>query len=407
MLKFDYLARDSAGTSLTGEVVARSQSDAVRLLRGEGKFVVRLDESSEREEVQAVTPTLGWSRVKPDEVIYFVNQLAGMVDTGVAITDALEAAIDRTPPGPFRTTVEDVIQRVQGGADFSAALAAHPKVFSRLLVNMVRASEATGTLGPILARVADYMVNQRDIKKKIKGALTYPACMLVFATGATIFLLTWVLPKFTAIYASKRAVLPLPTRMLMGISEWMVGNWLYLVVGLTLAVIGTIYFFRSRRGGYTADWLRLNVPLLGGMFRRACLARSLRTLGSMISAGVSVLEAVLITQDVVGNRLFRRVFEDVHRRLEQGEQLSQALLDAPYFPRPIWQMIHAGERTGHLGPAMERVADLCESDLKHTIRTATQFIEPAMIVVMGLIIGTIALAMLLPIFQISRVMTQG
>jgi len=126
----------------------------------------------------------------------------------------------------------------------------------------------------------------------------------------------------------------------------------------------------------------------------------------MINAGVSVLDAVQITREVVGNRLFRDVFEEVHHRLEQGQQLSQALVDAPYFPRPIWQMLNAGERTGHLGASMERVADLCESDLRHTIRTATQFIEPAMIVVMGIVIGTIALAMLLPIFQISKVMTQ-
>ena len=408
MPKFNYTARDTAGTSLSGEVAAPSEKDAVRLLRGEGKFVVRLDEAKKHDDldVASTAPTIGWSRTKPDEVIYFLNQLAGMVDTGVAITDALEATIDKSPPGRFRSVVEDVIQRVQGGQDFSAALGGHKKTFSPLLVNMVRASEATGTLGPVLNRVADYMVGQRDLKKRIKGALTYPVCMLIFAIGATIFLLTWVLPKFTAIYASKQAILPLPTRVLMAVSDWMVGNWLYLVFAMFFSVAGLVSFFRSDRGGYTADWLRLNVPLLGSMFRKACLTRSLRTLGSMISAGVSVLEAVLITRDVVGNRLFADVFEDVHRRLEQGEQLSQALLDAPYFPRPIWQMLHSGERTGQLGPAMERVADLCESDLKHTIRTATQFIEPAMIVVMGLIIGTIALAMLLPIFQISKVMTQ-
>ncbi len=406
MPKFNYMARDSTGTALSGEVVARSESDAARLLRGEGKFVVRLSEAQERQEADAVVPRLGSSRVKPDEVIFFVNQLAGMVDTGVPIADALEAAIDRSPPGAFRRTVEDIIQRVQGGSDFSTALAAHPKVFSPLIVNMVRASEATGTMGTVLGRVGDYMISQRDIKKRIKGALTYPICMLVFAIGATIFLLTFVLPKFAAIYADKRAVLPLPTRVLMATSDWMVNNWIYMVCGLILAVIGTIHFFRSDRGGYTADWLRLNVPLIGALFRKASLARSLRTLGAMISAGVSVLEGVLITRDVVGNRLFRQVFEDVHRRLEQGEQLSQALLDAPFFPRPIWQMLHAGERTGQLGPAMERVANICESDLRHTIRTATQFIEPAMIVIMGIIIGTIALAMLLPVFQISRVMTQ-
>jgi type II secretory pathway component PulF len=141
------------------------------------------------------------------------------------------------------------------------------------------------------------------------------------------------------------------------------------------------------------------------MFRKAAISQSLRTLGTMINAGVSVLEGVAITRDVVGNRLFKNMFRHVYGRLQRGDQLSDALLDAPYLPRPIWQMLNAGERTGHLGPAMERVADLCESDLRHAIRTMTQFIEPTMIVVMGVIVGGIALGMLLPIFQISRVMT--
>lgn len=406
MPKYSYTARDTSGVALTGELVAPSATEAVRLLRGEGKFVVGLDEAKQQDESALPNLAPRSRKVRSDEVVYFANQLAGMVDTGVPIADALEATIDHAPPGAFRNTIEDVIQRVQGGAEFSAALAAHPKVFSSLFVNMVRASEATGTLGGVLARIADYLVEQREIRKKIKGALVYPACMLLFAIGSTIFLLTYVLPKFTAIYASKRAILPIPTRALMAVSDWMVGYWPWLTAGLIAAGVGLTWFLRSPRGGWIADWVRLNIPLLGPMFRKACLARSLRTLGSMISAGVSVLEAVHITRDVVGNRHFARVFDNVHRRLEEGEQLSQALLDAPFFPRPIWQMLNAGERTGQLGPAMERVADLCEADLRHTIRTATQFIEPGMIVIMGIVIGSIALALLLPIFQISRVMAQ-
>ncbi|MEP0844163.1 MAG: type II secretion system F family protein, partial [Phycisphaerae bacterium] len=154
------------------------------------------------------------------------------------------------------------------------------------------------------------------------------------------------------------------------------------------------------------DWLRLNLPIIGPMYRKACLARALRTLGAMITAGVSVLEAVLITRDVVGNRVFGRIFERAHGRLEQGEQLSATLHGAAYVPRPVWQMLHAGERSGQLGPVMDKVADLCEADLQHAIKTMTQFIEPVMIVVMGTVIGGIALAVLLPIFQMSKVMTQ-
>jgi len=405
--KYKYKARDSSGAPLNGELVARSETDAAKQLRAEGIFVVRLDKLKEQSVDHPEPVRIGGRRVKHDEIIYFTNQLAGMVDTGVPITDALEATIDGTGPGAFRSTIEDVIQRVQSGSDLSSALAAHPKVFPDIYIHMVRASETTGTLGSMLCRIANYMTGQREIKKKIKGALTYPLVMIVFAIGATIFLLTFVLPKFAGIYSSKQALLPLPTQLLLDTSQWIISHWGYLLCVIIFVMTGTILFFRTPRGRYTADWLRLNMPVLKHMFRMACIARALRTLGAMISAGVSVLEAVLITRDVVGNRLFGQVFEHAHDRLEQGEQLSQSLLEAPYIPRSIWQMLSAGERTGQLGPAMERVADMCETDLKHSVRMVTQFIEPAMILIMGIIIGGIALAMLLPIFQISKVMTQG
>jgi type IV pilus assembly protein PilC len=192
----------------------------------------------------------------------------------------------------------------------------------------------------------------------------------------------------------------------MGASAFLVDHCLPITGGLLAVIVGALCYFRTDRGREMADHLRLNLPLLGPMYRKACLVRMLRTLGSMISAGVSVLDAVLITRDVVGNRVFGRMLEDAHDKLQHGEQLSQALLDAPYIPRPVWQMLHAGERTGNLGPAMDRVANLCEGDLNHAIRGVTQFIEPAMILVVGSIVGGIALAMLLPVFQISKIMSQ-
>ena len=406
MPKFSYMARDNGGAALNGELTAGSEADAAQLLRREGKFVVRLTPASLESDAKIEMPKRGGSRVKPDEVIYFCTQLAGMVDTGVPLDEALEATIDKAPEGAFLRTIQDVINRVQSGAPFSGALAAHPKVFPRLFIHMVRASEATGSLGPMLQRVAEYLTNQRELKKRIKGALTYPICMVLFAIGATIFMLTYVLPQFAAIYAGKKAVLPLPTLILMDTSEWVTAHLAYLSTGAVLLVAGAYVFFRTENGGYVSDWIRLNIPVLGNMFRKAYLTRTLRTLGTMLSSGVSMLEAVLITRDVVGNRLFGDVLTNVHHRLERGEQLTAALLDAPYFPRAVWQMLSAGERTGQLGPVMNKVADLSESDLKNAIRTATQFIEPAMIVIMGTIIGGIAIAMLLPIFQISKVMTQ-
>lgn len=401
MPRFSYLARDGGGTATTGELVAGSPAEAARLLRTEGKFLVRLQEASRGTE-PAARP--GPRRVRKDEIIYFAGQLAGMVETGVPIADALEASIDGTPPGAFRTTVEDLIRRVQGGADFSSALAAHPRVFSPFFVHLIRASESTGLLGTMLRRVADYLVNQRDVRKRIRGAMIYPCCLLVFALGAVVFLLSFVVPKFAAIYAGRQAVLPLPTRILLGLSGWMAAHWAGLLIAALVLSTATVLLLRTSHGRRAADWLRLNLPVVGGMGRLACLTRALRTLGAMIGAGVSVLDAVTITRDVVGNRLYADIFERAHRRLQQGEQLSATLVGTPYIPRPVRQMLHAGERGGQLGPVLDRAADLCESDLQHAIRTTTQFIEPAMITLLGIIVGGIALAVLMPVFQMSRIL---
>ncbi|MEP0844213.1 MAG: type II secretion system F family protein, partial [Phycisphaerae bacterium] len=224
MPRFSYLARDGSGTAMTGELTAGSPVDAARLLRSEGKFLVRLQEAAAASPLEQAPPARRGQRVKADEVIYFAGQLAGMIDTGVPIAEALEASIDGTPPSAFRSTVEDLIERVQGGMDFSAALAAHPRAFSPLFVHMIRASESTGLLGQMLRRVADYLTNQRDIRKKVKGALIYPCCLLTFALGATVFLLAFVIPKFAGIYAGKSATLPLPTRILLGTSDWIIGH---------------------------------------------------------------------------------------------------------------------------------------------------------------------------------------
>lgn len=403
MAKFSYLARDHGGAAHSGEVVAASTFDAVQLLRAEGKTVVRLKETSAATESVIAISQQGRRRIKSDDVIYFATQLAGMVEAGVSLAEALEATIDKAPPSAFRRIIEDVIAKVQGGVELSAALAAHPKVFTPIFIHMVRASEATGTLGAMLGRVADYLTNQQELRKKIKGALTYPCAMVVLAFGAVIFVLTFVLPKFAAIYAGKQAVLPLPTRILMATSHAVVSNWYYLLSGAALLAAGIWIFSRTDRGRYTIDWLRLNMPILGSIFRKACVTRTLQTLGSMISAGVSVLEAVPITRDVVGNRLFARIFNEACKRMESGEQLSQALQNAPYIPRNVWQIMRAGERTGKVGPTLNRVAELCDADLKNSIRVATQFIEPAMIMVLGALIGGMSLAVLLPIFQISKV----
>ncbi|MCH8969701.1 MAG: type II secretion system F family protein [Planctomycetes bacterium] len=215
MPRFEYSARDDAGKSTSGEIITNTRAEAAKLLRASGKFVVKLEEAQEKTTSEA--PRRGGSRrVNQTQVIYFANQLAIMVDTGVPLSDALEASIMDEPQSGFRRVVEDVIERVQSGQEFSAALAKHPRAFPRFFANIIKASEASGLLGTMLQRAAAYMTNQRDTRKRIQGAMAYPLAMIGFCILVAIFLLTYLLPKFIHIFESRGAALPAPTRILIG-----------------------------------------------------------------------------------------------------------------------------------------------------------------------------------------------
>ncbi len=406
MQKFVYQARDSSGQPSAGVLTAETVAEATRQLRREGKTIVSLQ--TEAAEGQRFEPaaTVGRRRVRQDDVVFFAVQLSVMVDTGVPLTDSLDCIRDGAPPGAMKKLLTDVSERVKAGVTFSDALDKHPEAFSKLVVAMVRASEASGTMGPMLQRVGEYLERDREIRKKIKGAMTYPICMFSFCILVVIGLLLFVLPRFERIYQGKGALLPLPTRLLLGTSAFVLHYWPLLLLALVGAVVGIRTWARSQDGRRTLDKIRLTAPIIGPMTRKACLARSLRTMATMASTGVSVLEGLALTAEVAGNLFYRDVWTRVASRVEQGATLSQELANHPLIPRPITQMVAAGEHTGQLGPVMNRAAGFCENDLKIAIKTVTDIIEPAMIIVMGLIVGSIAISLLLPIFSVSKLMNR-
>ncbi|MFQ5414877.1 MAG: type II secretion system F family protein [Phycisphaerae bacterium] len=401
MPTFTYVARDDTGTQRTGEVVANTESEAASALRSDGKFVVRLQQRKQDADA-AGADSLTRTRIRRVDVLYFATQMALMVETGVPVAEALDGIIRQTQAGGLKRVLEDLRRRVEAGEPFSKALAYHPKAFGNLFVNMIRASEMTGRLGPTLSRIAAYMTAQREIVGKIRGAMVYPVALMTIAAGAVMFLMTYVLPKFIVMYQGREALLPAPTKILIALSHWMVAYWPYWTTGTLAAVVGTVLFLRSDRGRPVGHWIMLHAPITGRMYRKALQTRSLQTLGTLIDAGVSVLESVAITRRVVGNCYFERMWADVDADLHRGQQLSAPLYRSTLMPRPIVQMIEAGERSGKVGPVMQRVADYLDVELRAAILSATRLIEPLMICIMGVIVGGIALALLLPIFTISR-----
>ncbi len=403
MPEFAYRARQSVGGVSSGTLQAANVADATRILESEGKSVLSMHEEFGDVGSEEIALSGGIKKIKKDDIIFFSAQLAVMVDTGVPLSEALDMIGEQTEHTGMKKLLAEVSEDVKGGIEFSKALEKHPRHFDTLFVSLMRASEASGTMGPMLQRVSDYMEEQRKTRKRIKGAMIYPACMLGFCVVIIICLLVFVLPKFEKIYAGKKAVLPTPTRFLLGISHAFTDYWMFILGGVILGVTGLIMYVRTPGGKAAMDTFRLRMPIMGGMFRKACLARSLRCLSTMVSTGVGMVEGLEITSRVAGNRHYQAVWDKVSEGVQEGSNLSEGLIDSPLIPGNVCQMISAGEKSGKLGMVMDRVARFCEEDLKVAVKAITDMIEPVMIIIMGLIVGGIAMALLLPVFKMSKI----
>lgn len=401
MPTFAYTARDAQGNSQSGTLTAADLGEASRLLRAEGKFPIHIQPTIAKTGIRS-----GGIKLPRNEVIQLSTQLAIMVETGVTIVDAIET-VAASSTGPTQKLLQDVSQQVQMGMDFSNALARHPRTFPQLFLSLIKASEKSGMLPQMLQRATTYLRDEQEIVRKVRGALTYPAIMFGFALTTTVFLLIFVLPRFATIYASKQAVLPTPTRLLMGLSDFLMENWMALVIGTGGAVFGSMFAVKyTKIGRHIFNTLQIRLPLVGPMLRQLYLARSLRLIGTMGGAGVLLTECVATARELCGNIYFNRLWQRVEDQLHMGKQLSEPLFQSDLVPRSFAQMIRSAERSGKLAEVMEQVATYSEQELKEKITGLTKYIEPAMIMGMGVIIGSVALALLLPIFTISKVMAK-
>jgi type IV pilus assembly protein PilC len=341
------------------------------------------------------------------ETIFITTQLSVMVDTGVPIAQALEIIAGQYTNPKIRQALTGILDEVKNGKDFSTALTNCPWRFPHIFPCLVRASEASGTMGPMLDRIAEYLNRENEIVKKLRTPLIYPAFMMVITIAATILMFTFLLPKFEVIYAQREALLPLPTRIALGISSFLRTHWILLATAASTLVAGLIYFLFTPRGRVFFDWLKLNFPILNQMFRKFYLARSIRTMGTLIASGLTIPDAVRFSRDITGNSYFAALWTAADNSLQNGQRLADTLFVSDLIPNTIAQLIATGEKTGQMAPVMERISRLCETELDDTIKTISSLLEPLMILIMGGVVGGIAFAVLLPIFQISKIMGSG
>ncbi len=407
MQVFRYQARDSRGELITGTLRAQSTAEAVSLLRDEGKFIIDLEEGvrdTDEADMRVLERNVAARRVRRDEVVHLCHHLSIMIDSGVPLAAALEAFQAQSRSDSFRFILQHVRDDVNGGASLSAAFARWPRIFPQLMISLVQAAEESGTLGLMLGRISKYLGKEIKTARQIKGALTYPCVMIVFALAITIFLLTVILPRFAKIYAQRSAALPGPTQFLLTVSNIWREHWMIIVPSVVAVGIAIMFGVRTAPGRRIADWLRLKIPIIGDMYTQLYLTRSSRTLATLLSAGVDLMRAITITRGVTDNVYYKDLWDHCLEYLESGQPLHQCMRHNDLLPANIVQMVAAGEQAGRLAWVMERIGEVTEEDLDVSVKNATQYIEPAMIVVMGAIIGFVALSLLLPIFTIGKTM---
>jgi type IV pilus assembly protein PilC len=347
-------------------------------------------------------------RVNPAELMMVTTELSVMLDSGVVLSDALDAIAEQMRPGSFRMILSDIADRIKSGDSFSAALANYPRIFNAMFVSMVKASEASGNMGRMLEVLGGYLNAEAETRKKVKGALIYPFIMMMMAIAATGTLMFFVLPRFMRIYEARGAALPKLTQVLVSFSR-LLGNLELMTMLLTVgffAGVGLYFWARTCQGRRTIDFMKVRAPVLGTMFIDTVVTRSMRITATMVNTGVNLLDAIRVTHDSCENYYFQRLWSVVDEKIRAGLQLSEAITVSPYselISPAILQMLRAGEKSGRLGQVCDKVSTFYEKKLEHSIRNVTALIEPLMILIMGVVIGTIAIALLLPVFRISQV----
>lgn len=395
-MTFAYRVRDPLGNILNGTIEALDIDEATQQLRNDGFQVLELDEDGDG------LGGLFARRIKKKDLIFATCQLAIMVDTGITLSSALSGMAEQEENPSLRKVLEELRQSVEEGEDFSSALSHHPKLFDKTYVSLVRASEASGNMGGMLERIANYLRAEVETIGKVRAAMAYPTVMMFMAVGVTIFLLTYILPKFTPIFRSRGTELPTPTKVMIGISDVLLDHWYLWLAGVI--AIGVAYYFgrRTEVGRRVLDTTKIHIPILGPLFRKVTLSRSIRTLGTMLASGVPMLDSLKLCGEVAGNYQYEALWEKVRDEVTAGRRICEALQGTPLIPPVLIQMIASGEETGKLDYVLERVSSYYDKEVEMAIKAATSVIEPLMIAAMGVVVGGIGMALLLPIFSLSR-----
>ena len=433
MATFQYIAKDAAGNETRGQIEAGDRSSAIAAVRAQGLFPTALGEVKSAPAASAPAPKAkkgkapkpaakpaakskdiklpSWMRgkVKTKVLTQFTRQLATLVNSGLPLMRGIDVLKRQMKDPQMVEALNGISENIAAGGTFSESLTQYPKIFDKLYVNMVKAGEAGGVLEVVLGRLAEFAEKSEKIKNKVKGAMIYPIVVLVAAIGITAFLLVTVIPKFKQVFNDilGGAELPAITQFVMDASDWVQGNYITIAIGVVVLVVLKKVIGKTEKGATAFDWLSLRMPVTGTLVQRTAVSRVTRTLGTLLSSGVPILQSLMIVRDTTGNRIVSNALQSVHDAVKEGEGMTVPLSQCWVFPPMVVSMVEVGEETGALAEMLTRIANTYDDEVDNAVAGMTAAIEPALIIVLAVVVGTIVVAMFLPMIKIIQSVSGG
>lgn len=396
---FTYQARDLQGRDHKGTVETLDESSAARILTRKGLVVTSIKQNNPDGGGKLFSKF--FNRVSFDDLVISTRQLATMIDSGLVLSESIDILVDQQTNKTFKQVLSDVSNDIKSGLDLASALRKHPEVFPPLYYSLVKAGEQAGNLDIILMQLATNLEKDREFQSRIRGAMIYPIMVFVMMIVVMGIMMFFVVPKLTSLYVQSNIDLPLPTKILIGTSSFLINNWYIL---LTLIILGGIFFRKwisTPNGKFKFDYFLIKIPLIGKIVRGTNLTNFTRTFGLLTTAGVPILDSLKIVQQVIGNAVYKKALEDTFQGIERGLTLSAQLESTDVFPKIVPQMFRVGEETGKIDKVSFKMADYFESEADHMVKNLTVVIEPIILVVLGIGVGFLVLSIILPIYKLT------
>ncbi|MFZ4483358.1 MAG: type II secretion system inner membrane protein GspF [Chthoniobacterales bacterium] len=430
MPNFAYTALDARGQEVNDTLEAPDEQQAIQALRQAGYYPTSVMEAGKaakaakakgakapkavkqpgaKKDLSISIPFLERKTIKPKTLMIFTRQLATLIDSGLPLLRSLTVLGKQEPDPVMKKVVGKLADTVQGGSTFSDALSQHPKIFNKLYVNMVKAGELGGVMELVLIRLADFQEKAQKLKNKVVSAMFYPIIVLVIAIAIMAFLLVYIVPKFEQIFQDMLSGKPLPglTQFVINTSKFVQEQWYIIIGGAVVVFVGYNFAARVPKGRAFIDAFKLRVPLFGDLLRKGAISRFSRTLGTLVTSGVPILQALNITRETAGNVSIAGAIQNVHDSVKEGESIVQPLEKSGVFPPMVVSMIDVGEETGQLPEMLLKVADVYDDEVDNTVAGLTSLLEPIMIVFLAVIVGTIVIALFLPLISIIQGLQGG